>query len=86
MGLQECANTHVDNWHLRGINGDEKCRFSSDLDILTRPHLLFLDEPVYSTNKIGNFGVVGLYCLLVLLVLVVAIIEEIGATVPATQP
>jgi ABC-type phosphonate transport system ATPase subunit len=81
MGLQECANTHVDDWHLRGFGGGEKCHLNSVIEILTHPHLLFLDEPNYSTNKIGNFGVVGLYCLLVL---VVANVEETSAIVTTT--
>lgn len=81
MGLQECANTHVDDWHLRGFSGGENCRLNNALEILTHLHLLFLDEPMYSTNKTGNFGVVGLYCLLVL---VVVIVEETSAIVTTT--
>ncbi len=83
MGLQKCANTHVDDWHLRGFSGGEKCRFSSAFEILTHLHLLFLDEPMYSTNKTRNFAVVGLYCLLVF---VVATMEETSAIVTTTRP
>ncbi|XWS73578.1 hypothetical protein CRYUN_Cryun02cG0141100 [Craigia yunnanensis] len=45
MGLQECADRLIGNWHLRGVSGGEKKRLSIALEILTRPHLLFLDEP-----------------------------------------
>ncbi|RRT42944.1 hypothetical protein B296_00047709 [Ensete ventricosum] len=45
MGLQDCADTVIGNWHLRGISGGEKRRVSIGLEILMRPRLLFLDEP-----------------------------------------
>ncbi|KAK9998143.1 hypothetical protein SO802_017746 [Lithocarpus litseifolius] len=45
MGLQECADRLIGNWHLRGVSGGEKKRLSIALEILTRPCLLFLDEP-----------------------------------------
>ncbi|KAG6422207.1 hypothetical protein SASPL_118772 [Salvia splendens] len=45
MGLQDCADTVIGNWHLRGISGGERRRVSIALEILMRPKLLFLDEP-----------------------------------------
>ncbi|KAM3232852.1 hypothetical protein P3L10_018211 [Capsicum annuum] len=45
MGLQDCADTFIGNWHLRGISGGEKRRVSIALEILMKPRLLFLDEP-----------------------------------------
>ncbi|WVZ19458.1 hypothetical protein V8G54_006780, partial [Vigna mungo] len=44
----------IGNWHLRGISGGEKRRLSITLEILTRPTLLFLDEP---TNGLDNASV-----------------------------
>lgn len=45
MGLQECSDHVIGNWHLRGISGGEKKRLSIALELLTRPRLIFLDEP-----------------------------------------
>lgn len=45
MGLQNCADTFIGNWHLRGISGGEKRRVSIAVEILMKPRLLFLDEP-----------------------------------------
>ncbi|KAI4306737.1 hypothetical protein L6164_029990 [Bauhinia variegata] len=58
MGLQECANRLIGNWHLRGISGGEKKRVSIALEILTRPRLLFLDEPTSGLDSAAAFFVV----------------------------
>ncbi|KAA8549786.1 hypothetical protein F0562_001470 [Nyssa sinensis] len=58
MGLQECAERLIGNWHLRGISGGEKKRLSIALEILTRPRLLFLDEPTSGLDSAAAFFVV----------------------------
>ncbi|KNA18805.1 hypothetical protein SOVF_067510 [Spinacia oleracea] len=58
MGLQECADTIIGNWHLRGISGGEAKRLSIALEILTRPRLLFLDEPTTGLDSASAFFVV----------------------------
>ncbi|KAM7279819.1 hypothetical protein ACFE04_006953 [Oxalis oulophora] len=58
MGLQECADTLIGNWHSKGISGGEKKRLSIALEILTRPHLLFLDEPTTGLDSAAAFFVV----------------------------
>lgn len=58
MGLQDCADQIIGNWHLRGISGGEQKRLSIALEILTCPRLLFLDEPTTGLDSASAFFVV----------------------------
>ncbi|XP_047308946.1 ABC transporter G family member 12-like [Impatiens glandulifera] len=58
MGLQECTEHVIGNWHLRGISGGEKKRLSIALETLTRPRILFLDEPTTGLDSASAFFVV----------------------------
>ncbi|KAF8398347.1 hypothetical protein HHK36_017274 [Tetracentron sinense] len=58
MGLQDCANRMIGNWHLRCISGGEKKRLSIALEILTHPQVLFLDEPTSTLDSSSAFFVI----------------------------
>ncbi|KAL1547452.1 ABC transporter G member 15 [Salvia divinorum] len=57
LGLEDCADHLIGNWHLRGISGGEKKRLSIALEIITQPHLLFLDEPTTGLDSASAFFV-----------------------------
>ncbi|CAA6669549.1 unnamed protein product [Spirodela intermedia] len=58
MGLRDCADTPIGNWYLRGISTGEKRRVSIAVEILMRPRLLFLDEPISGLDSASAFFVV----------------------------
>ncbi|KAF2307997.1 hypothetical protein GH714_034175 [Hevea brasiliensis] len=58
MGLQDCADKKIGNWHLRGISGGEKRRLSISLEILTQPHVMFIDEPTSGLDSASAFFVI----------------------------
>ncbi|KAL8170871.1 hypothetical protein V2J09_022675 [Rumex salicifolius] len=58
MGLQECSDRLIGNWHLRGISNGEKKRLSIAVEILTCPRVLLLDEPTTGLDSAASFFVV----------------------------
>ena len=59
VGLEDCADTRIGNWHCRGISNGEKKRLSIGLEILTQPYVLLLDEP--TTGLDSEFSFHGSY-------------------------
>ncbi|CAH2036401.1 unnamed protein product, partial [Thlaspi arvense] len=58
LGLQDCADRIIGNWHSRGVSGGERKRLSVALEILTRPQILFLDEPTSGLDSASAFFVI----------------------------
>ncbi|CAH8373029.1 unnamed protein product [Eruca vesicaria subsp. sativa] len=58
LGLQDCADRAIGNWHARGVSGGERKRVSIALEILTRPQILFLDEPTSGLDSASAFFVI----------------------------
>ncbi|CAK7342624.1 unnamed protein product [Dovyalis caffra] len=58
MGLQDCTDNKVGNWHLRGLSGGEKRRLSISLEILTQPYVMFLDEPTTGLDSASALFVI----------------------------
>ncbi|CAI0374920.1 unnamed protein product [Linum tenue] len=58
MGLEECGDTTVGNWHLRGISGGERRRLSIAVEILAQPEVLCLDEATTGLDSAASFFVV----------------------------
>ncbi|ESQ30333.1 hypothetical protein EUTSA_v10011278mg [Eutrema salsugineum] len=58
LGLQDCADRVIGNWHSRGVSGGERKRLSVALEILTRPQILFLDEPTSGLDSASAFFVI----------------------------
>ncbi|CAJ1912482.1 unnamed protein product [Sphenostylis stenocarpa] len=62
MGLEDCADTRIGNWHCKGISTGEKKRLSIGLEILTQPHILLLDEPTTGLDSASAFFVIQALC------------------------
>ncbi|KAK7285623.1 hypothetical protein RJT34_20399 [Clitoria ternatea] len=58
MGLEDCADNKIGNWHSRGISNGEKKRLSIGLEILTQPHALLLDEATCGLDSASAFYVI----------------------------
>jgi ABC-type multidrug transport system ATPase subunit len=51
LGLSECADTIVGGALLKGISGGERKRTSVAVELVTKPTLVFLDEPTSGKQR-----------------------------------
>jgi ABC-type lipoprotein export system ATPase subunit len=52
LGLNDCADTMVGGALLKGISGGERKRTSVGVELVTKPSIVFLDEPTSGTYRI----------------------------------
>ena len=59
MGLQDCVNTRIGGWGVKGLSGGQKRRVSICLELLTHPKLLLLDEPTSGLDSATSYHVMN---------------------------
>ncbi|GMH41599.1 hypothetical protein BSKO_09509 [Bryopsis sp. KO-2023] len=57
LGLQDVADVHIGNWHMKGVSGGQRRRVSIGCELITSPTLLFLDEPTSGLDAASSFYV-----------------------------
>jgi len=59
MGLTSALDTRIGGRRTKGISGGQRKRLSICLEILTRPRLLFLDEPSSGLDSAASYHVMS---------------------------
>ncbi|CAI9285298.1 unnamed protein product [Lactuca saligna] len=59
MGLQDCVNTRIGGWGVKGLSSGQKRRVSICLELLTHPKLLLLDEPTSGLDSATSYHVMN---------------------------
>jgi ABC-type multidrug transport system ATPase subunit len=60
LELYHCRNTPIGDSFKRGISGGEKKRVSIGVELISRPNLLFLDEPTTGLDSSNALGIMKL--------------------------
>jgi len=58
LHLQSCADTYVGSQLVKGISGGEKKRTAVAVELITKPRMIFLDEPLSGLDSFAAWTVV----------------------------
>jgi len=59
LRLQKCADTHVGNALVKGLSGGEKKRTAVAVELITKPNMIFLDEPLSGLDSYAAWTIVN---------------------------
>ncbi|KAG6524203.1 hypothetical protein ZIOFF_014095 [Zingiber officinale] len=58
MGLAASMDTRIGGWNIKGISDGQRRHVSICVELLTRPRLLFLDEPTSGIDSAATYHVI----------------------------
>ncbi len=62
LNLENAKNTKIGNNVIRGVSGGERKRTSIGVELISDPHIIFLDEPTTGLDSFNAFEVINNIC------------------------